>query len=311
LAGLTSPFRATVRGRIGLMTHRLSHSFSIVPALLLLAACASHPPTQQGTAPVATTELSPAPVSSTAFPRPPELEPQIAFWRNVYGVWSMSQVVVHDDRYLNLVYEVVTLPGGIYDSYTPMQQDLIRERRGYWQYRLRELENRVASGISLDSDEQALVTRIVRSGGSTNAIYGVSERLRVQRGQRERFRRGLEISGRYDALFKNIFRQAGLPAELAYLPHVESSFQAHARSSAGAVGVWQFTRGAAHTFMNVNSAVDERLDPVASARGAARYLRFSYDKLGSWPLALTAYNHGIGGMQRARDAFGTDFMRIV
>ena len=63
--------------------------------------------------------------------------------------------------------------------------------------------------------------------------------------------------------------------------------------------------------MNVNSAVDERLDPVASARGAARYLRFSYDKLGNWPLALTAYNHGIGGMQRARDAFGTDFIRIV
>ncbi len=293
------------------MINRLSPSFSIVLAILLLAACASHPPTRQGTAPVAITELSPASVSSTVFPRPLELEPQIAFWRNVYGVWSLSQVALHDDHYLNVVYEVVALPGGIYDSYTPMQQDLIRERRGYWQYRLRELENKVAGGISLDPDEQALVTRIVRSSGSTNAIPGVSERLRVQRGQRERFKRGLEISGRYDAAFKNIFLQAGLPEELAYLPHVESSFQTHARSSAGAVGVWQFTRGAARVFMNVNSAVDERLDPVASARGAARYLRFSYDKLGSWPLALTAYNHGIGGMQRARDAFGTDFIRIV
>jgi membrane-bound lytic murein transglycosylase D len=110
---------------------------------------------------------------------------------------------------------------------------------------------------------------------------------------------------------RNVFRQAGLPEDLAYLPHVESSFQASARSSAGAVGIWQFTLSAAHTFMNVNAALDERLDPVAAARGAARYLSYAYNKLGSWPLALTSYNHGIGGMQRAKDAFGHDFIRIV
>jgi membrane-bound lytic murein transglycosylase D len=63
--------------------------------------------------------------------------------------------------------------------------------------------------------------------------------------------------------------------------------------------------------MNVNGVIDERLDPIASARGAARYLSHAYDTLGSWPLALTSYNHGIGGMQRAKGYFGHDFMRIV
>jgi membrane-bound lytic murein transglycosylase D len=218
---------------------------------------------------------------------------------------------VHDDRYLNVVYEIVNLPGGITPSYTPMQQDLIRERRGYWQYRLQELGRKVARGLSLDPDDQALIQYIATNSGSTSAVYGAGERVRIQRGQRERFKRGLEISGRYDAVFRDIFRQAGLPEDLAYLPHVESSFQANAHSSAGAVGIWQFTRSAARVFMNVDGAVDERLNPVASARGAARYLRYAYDRLGSWPLALTAYNHGIAGMQRARDAFGTDFMRIV
>ena len=294
------------------MTNRLMQGFITVLAILLLAACTSRPPAQ-GTAPVSSAPFPSAPPfpASTAFPRPPALEPQIAFWHKVYGVWSLSQVAVHDDRYLNIVYEVVNLPGGIYDSYTPLQQDLIRERRGYWQYRLRELERKMAVGLSLDSDEQALLTHIVSNSGSTSAVAGVGERVRIQRGQRERFRRGLEISGRYDAVFRNIFRQAGLPEDLAYLPHVESCFQANARSSAGAVGIWQFTRSAARVFMNVNGAGDERLDPVASAWGAARYLRYAYDRLGSWPLALTAYNHGIAGMQRARGTFGTDFMRIV
>jgi membrane-bound lytic murein transglycosylase D len=121
----------------------------------------------------------------------------------------------------------------------------------------------------------------------------------------------LEISKRYDAIFKNIFRQAGLPYDLAYLPHVESSFQAYARSSAGAVGIWQFTKPAARIYLNNHPALDERLDPVASARGAARYLRDAYDTLGDWPLAVTSYNHGISGMTRAKQYFGTDFMKIV
>ena len=123
--------------------------------------------------------------------------------------------------------------------------------------------------------------------------------------------RGLEISQRYDAVFRKIFREEGLPEDLAFLPHVESSFQASARSSAGAVGLWQFTRGAAERFMTVNTKVDERLNPIASARGAARYLKHAYSLLGSWPLALTSYNHGINGMLRAKKQLGGDFVHIV
>ena len=121
----------------------------------------------------------------------------------------------------------------------------------------------------------------------------------------------MEISGRYDAAFRGVFREAGLPEDLAYLPHVESSFQNHAASSVGAVGMWQFMPGTARQFMMLNAAVDERRDPVASAQGASRYLRDANDRLGSWPLALTSYNHGVGGMQRAQQAFGNDIGAIV
>lgn len=255
-----------------------------------------------------------APVEATSygpFPRPAALEPQIGFWRSVYASWRRSQVAVHDDRFLGLVYEVVDLPGDIADQYTEEQKFLIRERREYWQQRLRALEQGLNRSVPPAAEDRALLAKVEQVGPLDQVLPGAADRVRVQRGLRERFKRGLEISGRYEGRFRKIFRQHGLPEEFAYLPHVESSFQAQARSSAGAVGIWQFTRGAAERFMTVNELVDERLDPVASAYGAARYLSYAREQLPNWPLAVTSYNHGIGGMRRARDAVGDDIAQIV
>ncbi|HYE37835.1 lytic transglycosylase domain-containing protein [Methylocaldum sp.] len=254
---------------------------------------------------------SAASITPGVFPKPTAIETQVAFWRNVYGVWSRSQVALHDNRFLDVIYEVIQLPGDITEGYTPSQKELVRERTAYWQSRLRDLEQKVAAGMPLAPNDQRLVSKISPRGNLKTALQGASDRLRGQRGLRERFKRGLEISGRYDHRFRDIFRQAGLPEDLAYLPHVESSFQTQARSSAGAVGIWQFTRAAAERFMSVNMIIDERLDPIASAHGAARYLSHAYSKLGSWPLAVTSYNHGVSGMLRAKQYFGNDFMRIV
>jgi membrane-bound lytic murein transglycosylase D len=156
------------------------------------------------------------------------------------------------------------------------------------------------------------MAKIEATGKPVNTVLaGASERLRSQRGTRERFKRGLEISGRYDLQFRKIFRDAGLPEDLAYLPHVESSFQLTAKSSAGAVGLWQFTNAAAKTFIPGHDKRDQRYDPFVSANGAARYLSYAYGKLGDWPAAVTSYNHGIGGMKRAQNTVGNDFNRIV
>jgi len=311
------------------MTHRPIQRLLMVLPVLLAGGCSSHTSTHKGqridqgslhqntVAPVLD-ETAPAlrpppsaPMASGVFPKPAPLETQVAFWRNVYGVWSRSQVVLHDNRFLDVIYEVIQLPGEITEGYTPGQKELVRERTDYWRSRLRDLEQKAAAGTPLTPDDRNLASRIAPHGRLKTSLAGASERLRGQRGLRERFKRGLEISGRYDRHFREIFRQAGLPEELAYLPHVESSFQTQARSSAGAVGVWQFTRGAAERFMSVNATLDERLDPIASAHGAARYLSHAYGKLGSWPLAITSYNHGISGMLRAKQFFGHDFMRIV
>jgi membrane-bound lytic murein transglycosylase D len=276
----------------------------IILTMLALVACASQP---------APSKVKPSFTTSgdAAFPAPPELQPQVTFWTNVYSIWGRNRVALHDDRYLDLVYGVLTLPGEIGENQTAEQKDFVKGHQENLQAILRQLESKVAFNAPLTPAEQKLATHIRASSGGPGAIIGASDRLRTQRGMRERFKQGLEISGRYDAAFRGVFREAGLPEDLAYLPHVESSFQNHAASSAGAVGMWQFMPGTARHFGMLNAAVDERRDPVASAQGAARYLGNAHDRLGSWPLALTSYNHGVGGMINAQQAFGSDFVAIV
>lgn len=244
---------------------------------------------------------------SGSFPVPNEIEGNVALWTNVYGRWSRNQVAFHDDTHMGIVYEVVDLPDWASGGDV---RDWISARQAELKGRLGALEVKTAAGDELTAEERELHNKIVSVAGP-QGVYGARERLRSQRGMREKFRRGLEISGRYDAAFREIFRSEGLPEDIAYLPHVESSFQTNARSSVGAAGVWQFMPATGRLYMNVGNGVDERLDPVTAAGGAARYLRNAYERLGSWPLAITSYNHGVGGMQNARNQYGDDFGRIV
>ena len=285
------------------------------------------------------------------FQKPPELEPAVEFWRKAYTVWRRSEVAFHDNRYMDVIYEVMVLPGYVDESLTTEQKEIVSQRRDYWKAQLFALERKLLYNVPLNANDRQLIAKLESSGRQLNSVLkGAAERVRSQRGTRERFMRGLEISRRYDRRFRKIFRDAGLPEDLACLPHVESSFQPTAKSSAGAVGMWQFTQASARTFMPASykqshshkqsssrrqsykkgrgssyshkrrhsrsgshrpPRVDPRLDPFISAIGAARYLRYAYNKLGDWPTAITSYNHGVNGMKRAQDQVGRDFVRIV
>jgi membrane-bound lytic murein transglycosylase D len=136
--------------------------------------------------------------------------------------------------------------------------------------------------------------------------------VRFQRGQAERFHRGLARAGQWQQRIDDIFRRQGLPTELSALPHVESSYNPEARSSAGAAGLWQFMPATAQRYLRVDKKTDERLDPLKSSRAAAQLLQHNYSILKTWPLAVTAYNHGLAGMRRAVADTGTeDIAEIV
>lgn len=244
------------------------------------------------------------------FPEPPALRPAVEFWRQVFGVWRGHQVALHDDKHLGVVYELIHVPGHLGESLTRGQQAYVQARKKTLIRNLAALERAVRYRRGLSRTQQGLLDLITRKAGR-GAVHGASDRVRVQRGIRERFRKGVALSGRYDRLLRQVFREMRMPEDLALLPHIESSFVNHATSSAGAVGIWQFMPATGRTYLRMGSAIDERYDPVLAARGAARYLRNAYEDLGDWGLAITSYNHGVGGMMRAKRQFGPHIERIV
>jgi membrane-bound lytic murein transglycosylase D len=120
-----------------------------------------------------------------------------------------------------------------------------------------------------------------------------------------------ERSGLYKGMIQRILAEEGVPQDLIYLAVAESAFQPKAidrKSRAG--GMWQFMPGPYYGLTR-NSYIDERFDPEKSTLAYARYMKFLYDQLGDWYLAMAAYDHGAGNIQRAVQRTGyADFWEL-
>ena len=243
--------------------------------------------------------------ADSPFPRPAALEPAVRFWERVYSGVTTRGGLIHDDLNLGVVYEQIDFPADVDPRVRSQEIDAAKAK---YQRILREL----GSGRRADlSDEERRVLLLWPAGVDNATLTEAASHVRFQLGQADRFREGLQRAGAWGQHIREVLRREGVPEELSALPHVESSFNAQARSKVGAAGMWQFMPATAHRWLRVDGVVDERLDPYKSAEAAAQYLSRAYEALGSWPLALTAYNHGTGGMLRAKNQLGTEDITAI
>jgi len=239
------------------------------------------------------------------FPRPAGIEPQIRFWTRVYSEVDRAGGLIHDSSHMDVIYEVLLLPEGL--SRRSRERHVERAKDRYAAI-LRKLAKGKRTKLSA---EEARILGLWPEGVSNATLKGAAKRIRFQLGQADRFREGLERAGQWAPHIRKSLQAHGVPPELESLPHVESSYNPAAYSRVGAAGLWQFTRSTGRLFLRVDNVIDERMDPFASSDGAARLLRANYDTLASWPLAITAYNHGAGGMKRAMSKLGTDDISVI
>ena len=230
------------------------------------------------------------------FPAYDSIRPNVTFWKKIYTEYSTTQGVIHDKKNLAIIYEVIALKDRNRHGSRKVNKERIKRVKKKYKQILAKLAQGKAPDGPLEQQVAALFGPHVTRADFRNAMRN----LRCQVGQNDPFRQGIIRSGAYLAEMKQIFRDAGLPEDLVYLPHVESSFNPKAYSKFGAAGMWQFTRSTGKSYMTVSYAVDERRDPILSTRAAARLLKRNYKKFGSWPMAITAYNHGVAGMLRAK-----------
>lgn len=243
--------------------------------------------------------------SSSPFPRPAELEHDIAFWRRVYTEVTTNGGLLHDPVRLDVVYEVVEFPPNLSPRERSKRVDALKKKYA------RILDRIATVNESELTAEEKRVKDLWPKGTRRERFEQAAEEVRFQLGQADRFREGLIRSGAYRDYITATFEQMGLPRELVALPHVESSFNTYAYSKVGAAGMWQFMRSTGRRFLRIDATVDERLDPYRSTKAAARFLEQNYIVLGSWPLALTAYNHGTAGMRRAQEVMGTSDIAVI
>ncbi len=236
--------------------------------------------------------------SPDLFPQPPQLKPAVDFWIRVYTEVNTQSGFLHDSRNLSIIYERLELNRNEIERVrTNIRDDLA-----------------ILAGGKRDglTSAQQDILDLWPANVSNQTLRTAANNVRWQLGQSDRFLGGLQRSGAYKSHINEIIEQKNLPVELGVLPHVESSFNPSAYSSAAAAGMWQFTPVTGKRFMRIDYIVDERMDPYTSTSAAMSLLEYNYSVLGTWPLALTAYNHGAGGISRAvRETGTTDIEEII
>lgn len=256
------------------------------------------------------------------FSIPEGLEKRVGFWFEVYSKYDSSNKIIHHMDYPWIHFEIFNISDILarpqrFPWINPEKADKeTKIRQGTVRMELKALYKKLKKKDLpelTEREKQWVESMQMIPGDLAKNVKIASQRVRVQTGQKDFFSKGLSISNRYMPHMEQIFQSHGLPKEIARLPLVESSFNKTATSKVGAAGLWQFMDGTGKKFLVITDHIDERRSPLKSTEAAAELMKENYMIMGkAWPLAITAYNHGPGGIKKAVKKLKTkDIVKII
>ncbi|MFZ9595322.1 MAG: lytic transglycosylase domain-containing protein [Bdellovibrionia bacterium] len=238
----------------------------------------------------------------------PEFQTPTRFWLKIYTQYSTKDVVIYDSKNMNLIYEVVDLRPIQKRSRNAVVFEILSERKikktlqAYQKAFLALAKNPKPKNPTREQSLILQATAHQRANGQTGSFHWkeMATQLKSMKGQRDPIVHGLLAGETLFPKMEQIFKQAQVPIELTRLCLVESSFNIRAGSKVGASGLWQIMPKVGHQYLKMNERIglDERYSALKSTVAAAKLLKFNYKILGSWLLAVVAYNHGFKGLPR-------------
>ncbi len=240
----------------------------------------------------------------------PTLARRFNFWRRIYSTWGSHQYVLHLSEWPEVVLAVfdVSQAPDKFDSY--VKENMIKKISGnhkkiyvHLLQKMHKQRNRPES-FSYAMDRIAQAMSHIKD---PDKYLKAAQRIRLQKGQRDYIERGLHTAPKYLPGIELEFEALNIPVELSRIAFIESSFNTRAYSKVGASGAYQIMPETGRQFgLKIGGGIDERNDPIKAGRVAAMILKENFRVTRSWPLAITAYNHGAGGIQRAVRSTGSE-----
>ena len=257
---------------------------------------------------------------SEEFKIPSRLRDRTAFWFDIYTKYGGNEHVIHHVLYPWIIFKVVDTTE-ILNSSLPKwtkyhkAEDLVKAEVALIRKSLRTLSARrnLNDPKNLTPTERLVLDKLsVLPGRIEKNVRIASQNVRVQLGQKDFFVSGLIYSASYLPIMEHEFQTSGLPTELTRLPFVESSFNVKAESKVGASGIWQIMPYTGRQFLTVNETIDERNSPLKATLVAIELFKQNFRQFKSWPLAVTAYNHGGHGLREAtRKLHSDDLAQLI
>lgn len=238
------------------------------------------------------------------FKVPKSLKIRTSFWFDIYTKYDEHHHIIHHTYYPWVIFKVInTQPfmKGRGPQWLRRQRglDYVERQRKKIQKTLVRLSKKTTYK-HLNSLEKKLFKKLKYVRGSRKTVFSLASRnVRSQIGQKNFFMSGLKKSSEHLHAMEEIFAQYKLPTELTRLPFVESSFNEKAQSKVGASGIWQIMPQTGKHYAIVNKFIDERNSPLKASHISAKIFRRYFRALKSWPLAITAYNNGLGNIRKA------------